>query len=280
MNLSLGQEPAFGQERSRRSDKLPLAIVQSRPLHRGSLMDVGVEGARPGNPVDPPERLPVDGPAILCPNHISFLDSAFLLLTVPRNISFVGKAEYLDSWKTRYLFPAIAAVSLALSGTGKGWDIGVAFGSFIILFALSSFFPLSLVFLFFGFIFSIPITTTQSIGFTANLTLELYDQNDVLLASDGFLTFTLCLTSKPGDSLFIQRIIELVNSLNQALNITMLKCWSDKQAALSGRKEDAGGLALLCGLDAGLRLAETNGLGFDSAVGGPILFISRSARGT
>jgi hypothetical protein len=31
------------------------------------------------------------------PNHISFLDSAFLMLHVPRNISFVGKAEYMDS---------------------------------------------------------------------------------------------------------------------------------------------------------------------------------------
>ena len=32
------------------------------------------------------DRLPEKGPAILCPNHISFLDSAFLMLTVPRNI--------------------------------------------------------------------------------------------------------------------------------------------------------------------------------------------------
>ena len=52
------------------------------------------------------DRLPDEGPAILCPNHISFLDSAFLMLTLPRNISFVGKAEYMDSWKTKYLFPA------------------------------------------------------------------------------------------------------------------------------------------------------------------------------
>ncbi len=46
------------------------------------------------------ERLPESGPAILCPNHISFWDSGFLMLTLPRNISFVGKAEYMDSWKT------------------------------------------------------------------------------------------------------------------------------------------------------------------------------------
>ena len=62
------------------------------------------------------ERLPVEGPAILCPNHISFLDSAFLMLTVPRNISFVGKAEYLDSWKTKFLFPAMGMIPIDRAG--------------------------------------------------------------------------------------------------------------------------------------------------------------------
>ena len=62
------------------------------------------------------ERLPADGGAILCPNHISFLDSAFLMLTVPRNISFVGKAEYMDSWKTKYLFPAMGMIPIDRSG--------------------------------------------------------------------------------------------------------------------------------------------------------------------
>jgi 1-acyl-sn-glycerol-3-phosphate acyltransferase len=65
------------------------------------------------------ERLPADGPAILCPNHISFLDSAFLMLTLPRNISFVGKAEYLDSWKTKYLFPAMGMIPIDRSGGSK-----------------------------------------------------------------------------------------------------------------------------------------------------------------
>jgi 1-acyl-sn-glycerol-3-phosphate acyltransferase len=65
------------------------------------------------------DRLPADGPAILCPNHISFLDSAFLLLTVPRNISFVGKAEYMDSWKTKHVFPAMGMIPIDRSGGDK-----------------------------------------------------------------------------------------------------------------------------------------------------------------
>jgi 1-acyl-sn-glycerol-3-phosphate acyltransferase len=65
------------------------------------------------------DRLPADGPAILCPNHISFLDSAFLTFTVPRNISFVGKAEYMDSWKTKFLFPAMGMIPIDRSGGEK-----------------------------------------------------------------------------------------------------------------------------------------------------------------
>lgn len=65
------------------------------------------------------DRLPESGPAILCPNHISFLDSAFLMLTVSRNISFVGKAEYMDSWKTKYLFPALGMIPIDRSGGEK-----------------------------------------------------------------------------------------------------------------------------------------------------------------
>ncbi|MGI9031482.1 MAG: lysophospholipid acyltransferase family protein [Ilumatobacteraceae bacterium] len=65
------------------------------------------------------ERLPESGPAILCPNHISFLDSAFLMLSVPRNISFVGKAEYMNSWKTKYLFPLLGMIPIDRSGGAK-----------------------------------------------------------------------------------------------------------------------------------------------------------------
>lgn len=65
------------------------------------------------------EQLPERGPAILCPNHISFFDSALLMLTVPRNISFVGKAEYLDDWKTKHLFPALGMIPIDRSGGAK-----------------------------------------------------------------------------------------------------------------------------------------------------------------
>ena len=62
------------------------------------------------------DRVPPTGPAILCPNHISFLDSAFLMLTVPRRISFVGKAEYMDSWKTKHIFPALGMIPIDRAG--------------------------------------------------------------------------------------------------------------------------------------------------------------------
>ncbi len=65
------------------------------------------------------DRLPVEGPALLCPNHISFLDSAFLMLNVPRNISFVGKAEYMDSWKTKFIFPALGMIPIDRGGGDK-----------------------------------------------------------------------------------------------------------------------------------------------------------------
>jgi len=65
------------------------------------------------------DRLPTDGPAILCPNHVSFLDSAFLMLHVVRNISFVGKAEYMDSWKTKFLFPAMGMIPIDRAGGDK-----------------------------------------------------------------------------------------------------------------------------------------------------------------
>jgi len=62
------------------------------------------------------EQLPASGPAILCPNHISFIDSIFLGFALPRNVSFVGKAEYMDSWMTKHIFPALGMIPIDRSG--------------------------------------------------------------------------------------------------------------------------------------------------------------------
>ena len=56
------------------------------------------------------EQLPHRGPAILAANHVAFFDSVVLIMTVRRTLSFVGKVEYLDSWKTRRLLPALGMI--------------------------------------------------------------------------------------------------------------------------------------------------------------------------
>ena len=56
------------------------------------------------------EHLPAAGAAIIAANHLSFFDSIALALAVRRPLRFVGKAEYLDSWKTRRLFPALGMI--------------------------------------------------------------------------------------------------------------------------------------------------------------------------
>lgn len=62
------------------------------------------------------EHVPPTGGAILAPNHVSVLDSFFVPLTVGRRMTYVGKAEYLDSWKTRFLFPAMGMIPIDRSG--------------------------------------------------------------------------------------------------------------------------------------------------------------------
>lgn len=44
--------------------------------------------------VDGAEHLPATGPAILASNHLSFSDSIFLPLQVPRKVTFLAKSDY------------------------------------------------------------------------------------------------------------------------------------------------------------------------------------------
>lgn len=58
------------------------------------------------------DAVPELGPAVLCPNHLSFFDSVLMMMNLDRPVYFIGKADYLDSWKTRRLFPALGMIPI------------------------------------------------------------------------------------------------------------------------------------------------------------------------
>lgn len=62
------------------------------------------------------DNVPTEGPAILTPNHLSFCDSIFVPAALPRRMWGIGKGEYMDSWKTKHLFPAIGMIPIDRSG--------------------------------------------------------------------------------------------------------------------------------------------------------------------
>ncbi|MGI9602975.1 MAG: lysophospholipid acyltransferase family protein [Acidimicrobiales bacterium] len=57
-------------------------------------------------------NVPTDGPVILSANHLSFFDTPALMVVAPRPVVFLGKAEYMDRWQTRHLFPALGMVPI------------------------------------------------------------------------------------------------------------------------------------------------------------------------
>lgn len=63
-------------------------------------------------------NVPRRGGVILAANHLSFLDSLLLMYSLPRRVSFLGKAEYLAAWPTRKLFPAAGMIPVDRSGRG------------------------------------------------------------------------------------------------------------------------------------------------------------------
>ena len=65
------------------------------------------------------DNVPATGPAILAANHISFLDSFFIPLAVPRRVTYLAKAEYWDSWKTRWFFEAVGQIPVRRDDSAK-----------------------------------------------------------------------------------------------------------------------------------------------------------------
>ena len=65
------------------------------------------------------ENVPQEGNAILAANHISFLDSFFIPLVVPRRVTYLAKAEYWDSWKTRWFFDLVGQIPVRRQDSAK-----------------------------------------------------------------------------------------------------------------------------------------------------------------
>ena len=70
------------------------------------------------------ENIPVAGAAILASNHLSFSDSIFLPLVVPRKITFLAKADYftgtgMKGRLTKHFFHGVGQVPIDRSGGAK-----------------------------------------------------------------------------------------------------------------------------------------------------------------
>jgi 1-acyl-sn-glycerol-3-phosphate acyltransferase len=59
--------------------------------------------------VGPPPSIP-DGPVIFCANHASYLDPAFLQLTIPRRVSFVMTNAFYRRSTVRWFFALVRAI--------------------------------------------------------------------------------------------------------------------------------------------------------------------------
>lgn len=56
------------------------------------------------------DNLPRTGAVIVAPNHLSAHDSTLLIGVLPRVVRFVGKAQYVDDWATRFAFLALGNI--------------------------------------------------------------------------------------------------------------------------------------------------------------------------
>ncbi|MEX2394095.1 MAG: lysophospholipid acyltransferase family protein [Actinomycetota bacterium] len=65
------------------------------------------------------ENVPADGNGIIAANHISFVDSLFIPLVIPRRVTYLAKAEYWDSWKTRWFFELVGQIPVRRDNSAK-----------------------------------------------------------------------------------------------------------------------------------------------------------------
>jgi 1-acyl-sn-glycerol-3-phosphate acyltransferase len=65
-------------------------------------------------------NIPRTGGFILAANHLSFVDSLFMPLACPRPVVFLGKADYFESWRTRWFFRAVSVIPVRRQGGAAG----------------------------------------------------------------------------------------------------------------------------------------------------------------
>ncbi len=70
--------------------------------------------------VEDVDRVPTEGPAVIAANHLSFIDSIVLALALPRPLYYLGKADYWDSARTRWLVAGAGVVPVHREGGDRG----------------------------------------------------------------------------------------------------------------------------------------------------------------
>jgi 1-acyl-sn-glycerol-3-phosphate acyltransferase len=66
------------------------------------------------------ENLPTTGSFILAANHISFVDSLFIPLVCPRDVVYLGKADYFDKARSRWFMKAANVIPVRREGGSAG----------------------------------------------------------------------------------------------------------------------------------------------------------------
>lgn len=67
------------------------------------------------------EHVPAVQPVIFAANHLSFIDSIVIPIAIPRPIYYLAKADYFESWRTKWFFEAAGCVPTKRDkGAGTG----------------------------------------------------------------------------------------------------------------------------------------------------------------
>ncbi len=66
------------------------------------------------------ENVPASGPIILCPNHLSFIDSLLMPLMIKRRVVFLGKSDYFDKWYLSWFFAGAGVIPVGREGGSAG----------------------------------------------------------------------------------------------------------------------------------------------------------------